>query len=36
MLMCSDIDWPLHGADNKPDLKAKKDSENILYTRSQK
>lgn len=35
MLMCSDIDWPLHGADNKPDLKAKNDSEK-LYTRSQK
>lgn len=23
MLMCSDVYLPLHGADNKPDLKAK-------------
>lgn len=36
MLMCSDVYLPLHGADNKPDLKAKNDSENLLYLRSQK
>lgn len=36
MLICSDVYLPLHGADNKPDLKAKNDSENILYLRSQK
>lgn len=36
MLMCSDVYLPLHGADNKPDFKAKNDSENILYLRSQK
>lgn len=34
--MCSDIDRPLHGADNKSDLKAKNGSKNILYPRSQK
>lgn len=34
--MCSDVYQPLHGADNKPDLKAKNDSEKILYPRSQK
>lgn len=36
MLICSDVYQPLYGADNKLDLKAKNDSENILYTRSQK
>lgn len=36
MLMCSDVYLPLHWADNKSDLKAKNDSKNILYTRSQK
>ncbi len=36
MLMHSDVYRPLHGADNEPDLKANNDSENILYTRSQK
>lgn len=36
MLTCADVYRPLYGADNKPDLKAKNDSENILYTRSQK
>jgi hypothetical protein len=35
MLMCSDVYLPLHGADNKSDLKAKNGNENILYTRSQ-
>lgn len=35
MLMCSDVYQPLHGADNKSDLKAKNGSENILDTRSQ-
>lgn len=35
MLMCSDVYRPLHGADNKSDLKAKNGNENILYTRSQ-
>ncbi len=36
MLMCSNVYLPLYGVDNKPDLKAKNGSENILYTRSQK
>lgn len=36
MLMCSDVYLPLHGADNKSDLKAKNGSKNILYIRSQK
>jgi len=36
MLTCADVYRPLHGADNKPDLKAKNDSEKILYPRSQK
>ena len=34
--MCSELYQPLHGADNKSDLKAKNGSENILYTRIQK
>lgn len=34
--MSSDVYLPLHGADNKSDLKAKNGSENILYTRNPK
>lgn len=34
MLTCADVYRPLHGADNKSDLKAKNGNENILYTRS--
>lgn len=34
MLTCADVYRPLHGADNKYDLKAKNGSENIPYTRS--